>query len=201
MAFFAFWWCSGGVFGERPVRRMTPATRLLRDRLIGKYLHFSKRNKLADDGSFYCADKYLMEQLGISNSTIQRARSYLKETGEIDYVIGKHKGNPTRYWIISKGIKMEPFGQEIKGVKMNAKGVNLVVKGYQNETLYNNEVKKEESNKDIPDAFSFTEEEKEGIRAFSKSYGADQAIKTLSDKGYNPESIKQILEGMVSCKE
>lgn len=183
------------------MKRMTPGTRLLRDRLVGKYLHFSKRNKLADDGSFYCADKYLMEQLGISNSTIQRARSYLKETGEIDYVIGKHKGNPTRYWIVSKGIKMEPFEQEIKGVKMNAKGVNLMSKGYQNETLYNNEVKKEESNKDIPDAFSFTEEEKEGIRAFSKSYGADQAIKTLSDKGYNPESIKQILEGMALCKE
>ena len=118
MAFFAFWWCFGGVFGERPVRRMTPATRLLRDRLVGKYLYFSKRNKLADDGSFYCADKYLMEQLGISNSTIQRARSYLKEAGEIDYVIGKHKGAATRYWIISKGSKMEPFGEDLKGIKM-----------------------------------------------------------------------------------
>jgi len=182
------------------MKRMTPATRLLRDRLVGKYLHFSKRNKLADDGSFYCLDKYLMEQLGVSKSTIQRARSYLKETGEIDYIIGKHKGNPTRYWIISKGIKMQPFGEDLKGIKMTAKGINLESKGYQNETLYNNEVKKEESNKNTHDTFSFTEEEKNGIRAFSKSYGADQAIKTLSDKGYNPESIKQILEGMVQCK-
>jgi hypothetical protein len=106
---------------------MTPATRLLRDRLVGKYLHFSKRNKLADDGSFYCLDKYLMEQLGVSKSTIQRARIYLKEAGEIDYVIGKHKGNPTRYWIISKGIKMGPFEQEAKGLKMTAKGINFRV--------------------------------------------------------------------------
>jgi len=182
------------------MKRMTPATRLLRDRLVGKYLHFSKQNMLADDGSFYCLDKYLMEQLGVSKSTIQRARIYLKEAGEIDYVIGKHKGNPTRYWIISKGIKMGPFEQEAKGLKMTAKGINLVSKGYQNETLYNNEVKKEESNKNMPDTFSFTEEEKDGIRAFSKSYGVDQAIRTLSDKGYNPESIRQILEGMAPCK-
>jgi hypothetical protein len=200
MAFFAFWWCFGGVFGERPVRRMTPATRLLRDRLVGKYLHFSKRNKLADDGSFYCLDKYLMEQLGVSNSTIQRARIYLKEAGEIDYVIGKHKGVATRYWITSKGIKMRPFEQDVKGIKMTAKGINLVSKGYQNETLYNKELNKE-TNKNMPDIpFSFTEEEKEGIRAFSKSYGADQAIKTLADKGYNPESIRQILEDMAPCK-
>ena len=182
------------------MKRMTPATRLLRDRLVGKYLHFSKQNMLADDGSFYCLDKYLMEQLGISNSTIQRARSYLKETGEIDYVIGKHKGASTRYWIISKGIKMRPFEQEAKGIKMTAKGVNLVVKGYQNETL-NNKVLIKNENKNMSDiSFSFTEEEKEGIRAFSKSYGADQAIRTLADKGYNPESIRQILEGMAPCK-
>ncbi len=181
------------------MKRMTPATRMLRDKLIGKYLHFSKRNKLADDGSFYCADKYLMEQLGISNSTIQRARSYLKEAGEIDYVIGKHKGAATRYWIISKGSKMEPFGEGLKGIKMTTKGVNLVSKGYQNETL-NNKVLIKIENKNMSD-ISFTEEEKEGIRAFSKSYGADQAIKTLSDKGYNPESIRQILEGMAPCKE
>ena len=182
------------------MKRMTPATRLLRDRLIGKYLHFSKQNMLADDGSFYCLDKYLMEQLGISNSTIQRARIYLKEAGEIDYVIGKHKGASTRYWIISKGIKMQPFGEDLKGIKMTAKGINLVSKGYQNETRYNKELNKE-TNKNMPDIpFSFTEEEKEGIRAFSKSYGADQAIKTLADKGYNPESIRQILEAMAPCK-
>ena len=100
------------------MKRMTPATRLLRDVLIGKYKYFSKRNMLTDDGSFYCVDKYLMEQLGISNSTIQRARTYLKEAGEIDYVIGKHKGASTRYWIISKGVKMEPFGEDLKGIML-----------------------------------------------------------------------------------
>ncbi|MDP3041836.1 MAG: hypothetical protein Q8N62_03775, partial [Candidatus Omnitrophota bacterium] len=115
---------------------------------------------LADDGSFYCVDKYLMEQLGISNSTIQRARIYLKEAGEIDYVIGKHKGVPTQYWILTKGAKMEPFEQSTEGAKMSAKGANLVVRGSQNGTLYNKELKKE-SNKNIPDTFSFSEEEKD----------------------------------------
>ena len=179
------------------MKRMTPATRLLRDRLIGKYLHFSKRNMLADDGSFYCVDKYLMEQLGISNSTIQRARAYLKEAGEIDYVIGKHKGASTRYWIISKGIKMGPFEQNVKGIKMIAKGINLVSKGYQNETLYNKELNKE-SNKNMSDIPFFSEEDKEGIRAYAKSYGFDKTTNFLVHKGCDSESIKQILEGVVS---
>ena len=52
----------------------------------------------------------------------------------------------------------------------------------------------------MSDNHFFTEEEKEGIRAFAKSYGAEKAIKTLSDKGYNPESIKQILEDIEPCK-
>ena len=179
------------------MKRMTPATRMLRDKLIGKYLHFSKRNKLADDGSFYCADKYLMEQLGISNSTIQRARCYLKETGEIDYVIGKHKGASTRYWITSKGIKMEPFGEDLKGIKMTVKGVNLVSKGYQNETLYNKGFNKE-TNKNMPNIFSFTEEEKDGIRAFAKSYGVSRVSALLMDKGCDQESLEQMLEGVAA---
>jgi hypothetical protein len=178
------------------MKRMTPATRLLRDVLIGKYKYFSKRNMLADDGSFYCVDKYLMEQLSISNSTIQRARIYLKEAGEINYVIGKHKGTSTRYWIISKGIKMEPFEQDVKGIKMTAKGVNLVVKGYQNETLYNKELNKE-SNKNMPNIFSFTKEEKDGIRAFANSYGASRLSALLVGKGCDQKSIEQMLEGIV----
>jgi len=177
------------------MKRMTPATRLLRDRLIGKYLHFSKRNKLADDGSFYCLDKYLMEQLGVSKSTIQRARIYLKEAGEIDYVIGKHKGASTRYWITSKGIKMQPFGEGLKGVKMTAKGINLVPKGYQNETLYNKELNKE-TNKNVPDNSSFTQEEKEGIRAYARSYGVSWLSTFLVDKGCDQKSVQQMLEGV-----
>ena len=91
------------------MKRMTPATKLLLGILKGKYKYFAKQGMLAADGSLYCVDKYLLEQLGISNSTIQRTRTYLKETGEIDYVIGKHKGASTGYWIISKGVKMEPI--------------------------------------------------------------------------------------------
>ncbi len=46
-----------------------------------------------------------MQELYISDNTIKRARIFLKEAGEIDYVIGKYKGAPTRYWIILKGAK------------------------------------------------------------------------------------------------
>ena len=100
------------------MKRMTPATRLLRDSLKGKYIYFSKRNMLADDGSFYCIDKSLMEQLGISDNTIRRARIFLKEAGEINYAIGRHKGAATRYWVILKSTKMEPFGQLGEEAKM-----------------------------------------------------------------------------------
>ncbi len=182
------------------MKRMTPATRLLRDSLKGKYIYFSKRNMLADDGSFYCIDKSLMEHLGIGDNTIRRARIFLKEAGEINYVIGKHKGAATRYWIILKGTKMEPFVQDSKEAKMSVKDANLVVKGSQNGSLNNKEVIKNE-NKNMPDISSFTEEDKEGIRAFAKSYGPDRITKILSDKGYNPELIKQILEDTVPCKQ
>lgn len=100
------------------MKRMTPATRLLLDTLEDKYRYFSKRNMLAEDGSFYCLDKYLMEQLGIGDNTIRRARIYLREAGEIDYAIGKHKGAPTRYWILPKGAKMAPLGEGAKQAKM-----------------------------------------------------------------------------------
>ncbi len=181
------------------MKRMTPATRLLRDSLKGKYVYFSKRNMLADDGSFYCADKFLMERLEISDNTIKRARIFLKEAGEINYAIGKHKGAATRYWITSKGAKMEPFEQYEEGAKISAKEANLVAKESQNVSLNNKLVIKNE-NKNMSDNHFFTEEEKEGIRAFAKSYGAEKAIKTLSDKGYNPELIKQILEDIEPCK-
>ena len=66
---------------------------------------------------------------------------------------------------------------------MSAKEANLVVKGSQNGSLNNKGVIKND-NKNMPDIYSFTEEDKEGIRAYAKSYGAEQAIKILSDKGY-----------------
>ena len=92
---------------------------------------------LADDGSFYCADKFLMERLEISDNTIKRARIFLKEAGEINYAIGKHKGAATRYWITSKGVKMEPFEQYEEGAKISAKEANLVAKESQIGTLNN----------------------------------------------------------------
>ena len=70
------------------------------------------------------------------------------------------------------------------------------LKGSQNGTLYNKELKKE-SNKNIPDTFSFSEEEKDGIRAFAKSYGVSRVSALLLDKGCDQESIKETLEGVV----
>jgi len=78
------------------MKRMTLATKLLLGVLKGKYKYFAKRRILANDGSFYCIDKALMEQLGIGDNTIRRARIFLKEAGELNYVIGKHKGAATR---------------------------------------------------------------------------------------------------------
>lgn len=181
------------------MQRMTPATKLLLGVLKSKYKYFSERRMLANDGSFYCIDEVLMELLGIADNTIRRARIFLKEAGEINYTIGKHKGAATRYWIVPKGAKMEPFEQLREKAKMSAKEAKMVIKGSQNVTLNNIEVKNE-NNMNMSKNHFFTEEEKEGIRAFAKSYGAEKVIKMLSDKGYNPESIKQILEGIVPCK-
>lgn len=185
------------------MKRMTPAARLLLDTLKGKYRHFSEHGMLAHDGSFYCLDKYLMEHLGIGDNTIRRARIYLKEIGAINYAIGKHKGAPTRYWIISKGAKMASFGQskqakmepsaQTKDANLSPKGANLVVEGCQNGSL-NNKVLTKSENKNMSEIYSFTEEEKEGIRAVAKFYGVPRARIFWADKGYNSESIRQVLE-------
>ncbi len=206
------------------MKRMTPATRLLLDTLEDKYRYFSKRNMLAEDGSFYCLDKYLMEQLGIGDNTIRRARIYLKETGEINYAIGKHKGAPTRYWIISKDAKMvsfgegakqskmapfdgvkeanlAPSGEDLKGANLSPKGANLVVKGSQFGSI-NNKLLIKIENKNMPEELPsvFTEEGKEGIRAFAKMFGVPRARIFWADKGYNSESIREILEGLEEQK-
>ena len=182
------------------MKRMTPAANLLLRTLTGKYKHFARKGMLAANGSFYCHDEYLMQELYISDNTIKRARIFLKEAGEIDYVIGKYKGAPTQYWIISKGAKMEPFEQHIEGAKMSAEGANLVVKGSQNGTLYNKEVIKND-NKNMPDIPFFTEQDKEGIRTFAKSYGIDETSNFLARKGCDPILIKQIFEGYCVMKK
>lgn len=194
------------------MKRMTPAARLLLDSLKGKYKHFSERRMLANGGSFYCFDKYLMEQLGIGDNTIRRARIYLKETGGINYLIGKHKGAPTRYWITPKGVKMEPsgqakqakmgpFGEDLKGAKLESKEANLVVKASQFGSL-NNKVLIKSENKNIPEELlSFAEEDKEGIRAYAKSYGVDKTTDFLVHKGCDPVSIREILEGVELFKK
>lgn len=177
------------------MKRMTPAVKLLLFVLKGKYKYFSERGMLAEDGSFYCVDRSLMEQLGIGDNTIRRARIYLKEAGEIDYVIGRHKGSATRYWVILKGAKMEPFGYNSKEAKISVKGASLIVKVSQDGTLYHKEVIMQ-NNINVPDVTSFTDEDRAGIRDYAKSYGVNETSDFLVRKGFDPELIKQILEGM-----
>ncbi|MDI6606601.1 MAG: hypothetical protein QME65_05630 [Candidatus Omnitrophota bacterium] len=181
------------------MKRMTPAAKLLLGVLKGKYKYFSERRMLANDGSFYCIDKSLMGQLGIGDNTIRRARIFLKEAGEINYIVGRYKGMPTRYWVIPKGAKMEPFGEDLKGAKMAPKEANLVVEGSQIGSL-NNKVLIKSENKNMPDIPFFTEEDKEGIRAFAKSYGVDETTNFLVHKGCDPVSIREILEGIEEQK-
>jgi len=186
------------------MKRMTPATRLILDTLKRKYEYFSKRNMLAADRSFYCLDKYLMNQLGIGDNTIRRARIFLKESGELNYLIGKHKGAPTRYWIIPKGSKMEPtenpkeakkepFGQDTKGANLSAEEANLAIKASQIGTLDNKTVIKAE-NKEEPNISSLSEEIKEGIRAYARSFGILKASSLLLGKGCDKSLIEKILE-------
>jgi len=201
VAFFLFWWCFGGVFLRlEPMKRMTPATNLLLRTLIGKYTYFAKRRMLAENGSFYCHDQNLIRELSISRNTIRRARIFLKETGAIDYLTGMHKSAPTRYWVISKGFRMESFEQGLKGSKMSPEGTNLAVKKGQDCPQDISKEKRENKN-NIPDPAFFTEDEKDGIRAFAKSYGVEQTIKILSDKGYNPEAVQRIFEDIGDAED
>ena len=161
---------------------------------------------LASDGSFYCLDRYLMQQLGIGDNTIRRARIYLKESGEIDYSVGKHKGAPTRYWILSKDAKMEPFKQAeqakmtpfdegLKSAKLEPKEAKLVVEASQNGTL-NNKLLIKSENKNLLDSSCFSQEDKDGIRAFARVYGVAQTIDFLVRKGFALELIKEMLKGV-----
>jgi len=186
---------------------MTPATRLFLNILKGKYKYFAERKMLASDGSFYCIDKHLIEQLGIGDNTIRRARIFLKEAGEINYVIGRHKGAPTRYWITPKGSKMEPtdnlkeakkepFDQDTKGTNLSTEEANLAIKASQIGILDNKTVIKAE-NKEEPNISSLSEEVKEGIRAYARSFGILKASNLLLGKGCDKSLIEKILQETV----
>jgi len=82
---------------------------------------------------------------------------------------------------------------------MIPEGANLAVKKGQGCPQYISNEKREDKN-NMPDPAFFTEDEKDGIRAFVKSYGVEEAIKILSDKGYNPEAVQRIFEGIGDTK-
>lgn len=222
------------------MKRMSPATKLILGSLRSKHNYFVKKGMLAGDGSFYCSDEALVWQLGLCNNTIQRARIFLKNSGEINYVLGKHKGAVTRYWILSKGLKWEPFGKKKEGPKISAEGPRMPSEGCQNETRNNKEEITEQKNRvnfsiqatpvgvgtgslflessqakrrglefhpncekkeaavmpvDLHN-FSFTEEQRKGLKVFAKFYGVAWATRLLVDKGYDQKVIQQILEGV-----
>ena len=96
---------------------------------------------------------------------------------------------------------MAPFSEDLKGANLSPKGANLVVKGSQFGSL-NNKLLIKIENKNMPEELPsvFTEEGKEGIRAFAKMFGVPRARIFWADKGYNSESIREILEGLEEQK-
>lgn len=79
---------------------LTPTETSLHWALRRKRLYYVKKKKLAPDGSFFCTDANLAEELhGRSTRTIQRCKRGLQSKGLIDFIPGKHEGQATRYWV------------------------------------------------------------------------------------------------------
>jgi hypothetical protein len=81
----------------------------------------------------------------------------------------------------------------------NSKDAKMGPEGSQNGTLNKIEVIISNNN-NMSDKPSFSEKDKEGIRAYARLYGVSRARTFWVDKGYNPESIQEILEGMEGPK-
>ena len=100
-----------------------------------------------------------------------------------------------------KEAKLAPFSEDLKGANLSPKGANLVAKGSQFGSLNNKLLIKIENKNMSEESLSvFTEEGKEGIRAFAKMFGVPRARIFWADKGYNSESIREILEGLEEQK-
>jgi len=67
-----------------------------------------------------------MEQLGVGDNTSRRARIYLKETEEINYCVGKHKGALTRYWFLYNILKylIRNLSYDIRLITKNEKKIS-----------------------------------------------------------------------------
>ena len=170
------------------------------------YMHknFSKKDRLAKDGSFYYDDKRLAQELFLSVRTIQRSKESLIEHGYIKAEIGRCKGWATKYWIISKGDKMSPFDEVGKGDKLSVKGNILSFKGCQ--TVYPNKVIIKKENKggdelENQDLRNLTEEQKQGIRAAATLYGGeDNAIEFFCNHGYDRDVLVDVFAKAPVCR-
>lgn len=79
---------------------LTPSETALYWALRRKRSYYVKKKRLAADGSFFCTDASLADELyGRSIKTIQRSKRGLKDKGLIEFIPGKHEGVSTRYWI------------------------------------------------------------------------------------------------------
>jgi hypothetical protein len=174
------------------MEKLTPAYRSVLFSLWHKWNYFSKKGNLNRDGSFYYDDKRLASEQDVHTKTIMRARRFLKKEGHINYVAGACRGHATKYWILRKPDKKSPFVDISKPDNLSGKGDNLSLKAPQNVTP-NKEITNE-INKDVNN-LPF-EELKNGLLGLVKVKGIVWTRKFYLEKGYDSNTIDNILEGM-----
>lgn len=118
------------------MKRLTPACILLLNALWYKYNFFKKRNRLIKNSYFYYDDKRLTQDLRLSESTIRRAKRFLKEKGYIKIKNGVSKGKATEYWMLRQLSYKRSSMDKSKGIN------EQVFKAYQNETPNNTNTNK-----------------------------------------------------------
>ena len=180
------------------MKELTPSSRQMFYMLLSKYKNFFQKNRLAEDGSFYYADKRLAEELYLSEKTVQRSKKQLVKHGYIRAESGRHKGWATKYWIVPKVDKMSVFDEVVKMDNLSVKGDKVSSKDGQN--VHPNKLIIKKENKDggeieSQDLRNLTEEQKEGIRAASSLWGSkEKTVEFFSNHGYERDILEQILE-------
>lgn len=172
--------------------RLTPAYRSILFSLWHKRDYFSKKGKLNSDGSFYYDDKRLASEQNVSAKTIMRAKRFLKKEGHITYEAGTCCGHATKYWLLRKPDKKSPFKDISKPDNLSVKPDNLSPKAPQNVTPNKeiiNEINKNVNN--LP-----FEELKNGLLGLVKVKGIVWTRKFYLEKGYDSNTIDNILEGI-----
>ena len=180
------------------MKELTPSSRQLFYMLLSKHKSFSKKGRLAEDGSFYYADKRLAEELYLSEKTIQRSKKRLVQCGYIKVEVGRHKGWATKYWIVPKVDKMSAFNAAGKMDILSAKDDELSFRAGQNVDPNKSTIKEENKRggeKENRDLQNLNEEQKEGIRAGVSFWGCkEKTIEFFLREGYEGHILEGVLE-------